>query len=246
MAKTSYINIDPSLEGAFYGGVQPGDRFTFARVIRKNLLLSRTQKIKLAGRSLFSIIADVWRGLSTVTKGLWSTAADEVGLSGWQLFVSDYAARLANGLEGVTTPSTLHQARFGNLHIESPANEAKISQLHPRSYYVKQKVAGKKNMYSPILVTEDLSLPFILGLNYKTNLSASGADPYAKLYARFWYSYQGRNLEQDLVIDLDLVTNWKNAENTLTTLETIIVRYDLYIHLFYFLSLYINSYHNFY
>jgi len=108
------------------------------------LLLSRTQKIKLAGRSLFSIIADVWRGLSTVTKGLWSTAADEVGLSGWQLFVSDYAARLANGLEGVTTPSTLHQARFGNLHIESPANEAKISQLHRVVIMLNKKLPVKK------------------------------------------------------------------------------------------------------
>ena len=231
MAKTAYIDISPELEDEFYKNIQPGDRFTFARVVRKNLLLSRDRKIDLAGRSLFSIIAVAWHSLTNLQRTAWGTSADLMNLSGWQLFIQDYAARLANGLTGVATPSLLHQSWVGQLHVESPASEAKITQLHPRSYYVSEKVVGKKSMYSPVLVTEDLALPFTLSLNYKSNLTASGADPYAKIYAKFWYSYQGVNLYKDLEISLDLVAGWKFATATLTSLTSYVVRYDLYIHL---------------
>jgi len=231
MAKTSYIEISPEFEEAFFNGVQPGDRFTFARVVRKNLLLSRNRKIDLAGRSLFGIIADVWRGLTNEQKTAWGESADILGLSNWQLFIQDYAARLANSIGGIATPELLHQSWVGQIHIEAPATEAKITQLHPRSYYVRQKVIGKKSMYSPVLVTEDLALPFTLGLNYKSNLTASGPDPYAKIYATFWYSYQGVNREHELSIPIDLIADWKTASAELTELISYVVRYNLYIHL---------------
>jgi len=231
MAKTAYIQISPELEEEFYKNIQPGDRFTFARIARKNLLLSRNRKIELAGRSLFSIISVAWGTLTTEQKSAWSSAADLVNLTGWQLFIQDYAARLANGIGGIATPSLLHQSWVGQIHIESPATEAKITQLHPRSYYVQQKVVGKKSMYSPVLVTEDLALPFTLGLNYKSNLTASGPDPYAKFSAVFWYSYQGVNLEYELSLPLDLIADWKNATIELTELLSYVVRYNLYFHL---------------
>ena len=72
---------------------------------------------------------------------------------------------------------------------------------------------------------------FTLGLNYKSNLSASGPNPYAKFYAKFWYSYQGRNLEYELSIPLDLIADWKTASDELTELISYVVRYNLYIHL---------------
>jgi len=231
MAKTAYIEISPELEEEFYKNIQPGDRFTFARVARKNLLLSKNRKIELAGRSLFSIIGEAWGTLTTEQKTAWSTAADLVNLTGWQLFIQDYAARLANGIAGIATPSLFHQSWVGQIHIESPATEAKITQLHPRNYYVQQKVVGKKSMYSPVLITEDVALPFTLSLNYKSNLAAEGVDPYAILYARFWYSYQGVNLYQNLEIPLDLVADWKNADAVLSSLVSYVVGYDLYIHI---------------
>jgi len=231
MVKTSYIDISPEMEEEFYKNIQPGDRFTFARVIRKNLLLSRNRKIDLAGRSLFSIIADEWRKLTDEQKIAWGNAADVCDLSNWQLFIQDYAARLANSLSGIATPNLLHQSWVGQIHIESPANEAKIAQLHPRSYYIQQKVVGKKRMYSPILVTEDLGLPFTLGLNYKSNLTASGANPFAKMYATFWYSYQGQNLEHELTLPIDLIADWKSDSIELTALTSYVVRYNIYIHL---------------
>jgi len=231
MAKTSYINISPELEETFWKNVQPGDRFTYSRVTVKNLLLSKNTKIKLAGRSLFSIIADVWRTFTTIQKSAWSSSGDILGITGWQLFIQDQAARLGNNMTGHATPDLLHQSWVGQLHIESPATEAKIAQLHPRNYYIRQKVVGTKSQYSPVLITEDLNLPFTLGLNYKSNLTASGSDPYAKMYAVFWYSYQGENKEYTLEIDLDLVADWKTASIQLSVLLTYVVRYNLYIHL---------------
>ena len=54
---------------------------------------------------------------------------------------------------------------------------------------------------------------------------------FAKIYARFWHSYQGLDRYTDLEIDLDYIDDWKNVENTLTTLSGYVIGYDLYIHL---------------
>jgi len=231
MAKTSYIDILPEIETQFFAGIQPGDRFTFARVGRKNLLLSRKSKKGVSQKSLLPEISIAWATLSDAQKLAWSNAGAECNLNGWRLFVQDYCARRVNDLPGLATPSLLHQSWVGQLHIEAPATEAKLIQTHPRSYYIYQKVYGKKGMYNPVLITEDLVLPFTLSLNYKSNLTASGADPYAKLYAEFWYSYQGENLYQNLEIPLDLVADWKFASAVLSSLISYVVRYDLHIHL---------------
>jgi hypothetical protein len=153
-------------------------------------------------------------------------------LNGWRLFVQDTSARLKNDIAGVATPSLLHQSWVGNLHIEAPASEIKIVQLHPRSYWVSKKVTGKKGMYEPVLVTEDLALPFTISLNYKSELVSQGDGSFAKFYARFWYCYQGQNLFHDLEIPLDYSADWQNASAVLSTLLTYIVRVDLYFHLY--------------
>jgi hypothetical protein len=46
-------------------------------------------------------------------------------------------------------------------------------------------VRGKKGMYEPILVTEDLFLPITISLNYKLSLASILANPFAKFYLRF-------------------------------------------------------------
>ena len=152
-------------------------------------------------------------------------------LSGWRLFVQDQSARLKNDIAGVATPSLLHQCWVGGLRIEAPATELKIVQLHPHFYWISQKVKGKKGMYEPVQIGEDLALPVTISLNYHSDLVADGAAPSAKFYARFWHSYQGADLYEDLEIPLDLVTDWKNATAVLTTLSGYVIRYDLYIHL---------------
>ena len=230
MALTSYIDILPEVEQSFFANVTPGDRFTFARLRRKNVLLSRKTKKGISQRSLLPEIGVAWATLSDAQKLAWSNVAAECNLNGWRLFVQDYCARRVNSLPGLATPSLLHQSWVGQLHIEAPATEAKLIQIHPRNYYISQKVYGKKSMYNPVLVTEDVALPFTLSLNYKSNLVAEGADPYAKIYARFWYSYQGVNLYQNLEIPLDLVADWKFATAVLSSLVSYVVGYDLYIH----------------
>ena len=228
MAKTSYIDLLPELETQFFSGLQPGDRFQYSRVCRKNTLLSKKTKKGISQRSLLSEISTSWSLLSEAQKLSWSNAGAECNLNGWRLFVQDYCARRVNDLSGIATPSLLHQSWVGQLHIESPASEIKLVQIHPHFYYVQKKVLGKKSMYSPVMVSEDLQLPFTLGLNYSANLTSVGAGSFAKLYARFWYSYQGVNLYHDLEISLDFFTDWKSAEVTLNSLDTIVVRYDLY------------------
>ena len=152
-------------------------------------------------------------------------------LSGWRLFVQDQSARLKNDIAGVATPSLLHQCWVGGLRIEAPATELKIVQLHPHFYWISQKVKGKKGMYEPVQIGEDLALPVTISLNYHSDLVTDGAAPSAKFYARFWHSYQGADLYEDLEISLDLVADWKAATATLTTLSGYVIRYDLYIHL---------------
>ena len=231
MAKTSYINILPEVEDQFYSTLQPGDRFTFARVAVKNVLLSVKRKKGVSQRSLLPECAAAWALLSVAEKTAWSAAGAESNLNGWRLFTQDFCARRVNDLAGVATPSLFHQSWVGQLHIEAPATEAKLVQIHPRNYYIKKKVYGTKSMYNPVLITEDLTLPFVLSLNYKSNLTAEGPDPYAKIYAEFWYSYQGVNSLYNLEIPLDLVAGWKNATATLSVLNSIVIRYDLHIHL---------------
>lgn len=232
MAKTSYVDILPEQEEAYYKNLQSSDRFVFSRIIKKNPFLSVRRKAGLALRSLLPQIAEIWAGFSSGEKEAWSDAGAECGLNGWRLFVQDQALRIKNEMAGVATPSLLHQSLVGDIRIEDPATEAKIIQIHPHFYYVSRKVYGKKGMFVPVLVTEDLALPVTISLNYSANLVSQGGGSFAKFYARFWHSYQGVDRYTDLEISLDYVCCWQNAEVEVTTLLGYPIRYDLYIHLF--------------
>jgi len=229
MARTSYVDILPGLENQFYAGLRVDDRFVYSKLAKKIALLSLKKKKGLSQRSLLPAVAELWAGLSEAEKTAWSEAGAESNLNGWRLFVQDTCARIVNEMSGTATPSLLHQSWVGNLHIEAPASEAKIIQIHPHFYWISKKVYGKKGMYVPVLINEDLALPVKISLNYSSNLAAINGGSFAKFYARFWHSYQGADLETDLEIPLDLVTDWKNAEATLTSLAGYVVRYDLYL-----------------
>jgi len=231
MSKISYHDLAPELEDKFFRSITPGNRFTNSRLRRINKNLSVEKRSELVSRSLLPEIAQAWGNLGGVERAAWSDAGAECNLSGWRLFIQDYGARKSAGLSGVATPSLLHQSFVGKIEINSPATEIKLVQEHPRNYYVKRKLTSKKESFSPVLVTEDLSLPFSLGLNYKSNLEAAGPDPSAKIYARFWYSFRGQDLLHNLEIPFDLVAGWKNASADLSSLDSIVIRYDLVIHM---------------
>jgi hypothetical protein len=247
MAKTTYVDILPELEEAYFTGVQSSDRFVFSRIIKKTTLLSVKKKNGLTLRSLLPQIAEIWNGLSESEKQAWSDAAAEMGLNGYRLFVQDQSLRIKNDLPGVATPSLLHQSLVGQLHIESPASELKIVQIHPRFYWILRKVTGKKGMYEPVLITEDLALDFKISFNYKSDLTEVSSPSFAKFYARFWHSYQGADQYSDFLIPIDYISDWKKTEATIslfgvgpfgdTTFGTesellgYYIRYDLYFHL---------------
>lgn len=231
MAQTSYILLNPTEEVLFFKHLQSGDRFGSARIVHKTAPFSRKKKIGVRSRSFLPAIALLWADLSEAQKTAWSTAGAECGLNGWRLFVQDQSIRILNDLAGVATPSILHQSWVGNLKIESPATEIKIIQLHPRAYWISKKVSGKKGMYEPVEITEDIALPIKISLNYRSNLTNPSGTPLAKFYLVARSSYQGVDRSTTLFVDLDLITDWKFAEATLSVVPGYIIGYELYFHL---------------
>lgn len=222
MAKTSYVDILPGTETQFFTGIRRDDRFVFSKLAKKLVFFSVKKKKGLTQRSMLPQVAALWAGLSDAQKLDWKAAGAECNLNGWRLFVQDTCARIVNEMPGAATPSLLHQSWVGNIHIEAPASEAKIIQIHPHFYWVSKKVTGKKGMYEPVLVTEDLALSFKISLNYSSNLAVINGSPFAKFYVRFWHSYQGADQYSDFIIPLDFDTSgeepdgWKKAEATIS------------------------------
>ena len=231
MAKTQYVTIPVGFEDEFKKSVCAGQRFTYARLRRNDTLLSKKRKTGVSQRSLLPTISALWQAFSDAQRLAWVTAAAKMGLKGWQLFVQDQTIRILNELAGSATPVTTHQSWVGEIKITAPASECKLAQLHPGTYYVYHKIAGTKNQYEAVEVTEGFGLPFKIGLSYKSNLTSAGADPYAKMYAKIWNSYQGVDDEHLLEIDLTLVHDWQTVDATLSTLRGTIIGYTLYLEL---------------
>lgn len=232
MAKITYLDIDLPLQGLYFAGLKQADRFYTSRVVHNPTIFSKKRIKGLTQRSLLPQIAALWQAFSPAEKESWENAGVQTNMKGYRLFVKDQVLRIKNGFEGVATPSLLHQSLVGNLHIESPGDELKIIQLHPRSYWISKPVRGKKGMRELVEITEDFALPLKISLNYKSNLTSTGVGSFAKYYARVWHSYQGVDIYTDLEIPLDFISDWKNAEATISSLLGYVVGYNLNIHLY--------------
>lgn len=232
MAKTTYIDLTPEIESAYYKALQPSDRFIVPSIQKKCGIISRKKKLKLTQRSLLPQISTLWAGLTQGERDAWIASADTVNMKGWQLFVQDTSYRIKYGIEGLATPSTLHQYKVGVLQIVAPATELKIYQPHPAYYYTLQKTTGKTGLYQPAQINEPLTLPLTIGLNYKSDLVSQGAGSFAKFYALVKREYQGQTHDEIVNIDLDLSASWKSAEETLDEVVGIVTTYGLYIHLY--------------
>jgi hypothetical protein len=232
MAQTSYIDLTPEQENLFFKCLSSGDRFVFPRVRRKLAFVSIKKKKGLTQRSMLPQVSALWNNFSDDEKTAWKNAAAQSNMRAYNLFVQDQCIRIKNDIEGVATPSLLHQSWVGYANIESPASEIKIAQYHPRSYYVLQSVKGKKGMKEPVLITEDFSLPLQLKINYKSNLSSVGSGSFARFYATIRSSYQGIDRFTDCIVPLDLSTDWKSATETINSVIGYMIGYTLYIHLY--------------
>lgn len=234
MAKVSYIEIPEELKDSYSKSLQPGDRFVFPRITLKKKLVSRKRKIRLRGQSIFTKFAVFWKDFTDEQKDDWRQAGLETGLTNWQLFIQDHAARLAADLPGYADPKTLHQSWIGKFLFESFSDELLITQIHPKRYWIRQKVSGTKSQFQPVKIIEDFSLPLQISINYYSDLQSQNDDFEACFYADIWYSYQGVDLIKTIKIDFDLQSDWKNDSIQLDSITGQIIGYSLY---FYFKNL---------
>lgn len=227
MAKTQTIEIPDELTELFDKSIERGDRFVYGTVQAHKSELSRKGKEKLKAKGLFGFLSLLWATLDDEDKDTWADAGDPSGLTNWQLFISDNAARLRNDLSLAVPPSAKWQVRTGYLDLADGATQIKLVQKHPLSYWIAQKIAGKPWKRELVKITEQLSLPLRIGLSYKADLTASGSNPSAQFYARVWSSYQGVNRYTDLEIPFSAQTDWVIEEETLSSVIGYLIGYEI-------------------
>jgi len=232
MARTTYLDIPIVDEDTYWGILQPGDRFTLPRVVKKSAFFSRKKRAKLTDRSYLPVCSENWKGFTDQQKQDWKDVDPHAHPHGFRIYVADKSQRINLGIAGNATPNEYHQDLVGAIVIEAPAEEVKLAQYHPAQYYVYQRVAGKKSQYSPVSVTEALVLPLKITLNYKSNLVSTGVGSFAKFYATVRHFYQGRNIDTDLVINIPLISGWTSVNDTLSSVLGEASSYNLYVHLY--------------
>lgn len=232
MARATYIEIPEPQIDLYYGGLRPADRYVFSRVVRKNVFFSRAKIAGLKLKTFLPQIAILWAGFTSEQKANWKSVDPGAHPNGWRCFVADQSQRIKLGLSGTATPNSYHQNLVGAINIEAPAEETKLVQLHPSQYWVNTRITGKKSMYQPVSVTELLALPLKITLNYKSDLTSTGAGSFAKFYAEVRHFYQGQNLETNLEISIPLSSAWASQNITLSSLLGEVSSYNLYLHLY--------------
>lgn len=232
MARTNYLDLPVGLEELYFKGLQSGDRFVFPRIVRKNAFFSRKKIAGLKAKSYLPVISDLWENFTETQKSNWKTIDPHPKQHGWRSFVADQSKRIKMGYSGVATPNQYHQDLVGAINIESPAEEVLIAQYHPASYYIQKKVAGTKNTYEPIQLTEFVALPLELSINYKSNLVSTGAGSFCKFFATVRHFYQGRDIDTNFELSMDLVHDWAKLNDTLSVVLGEIVGYTLFIHVY--------------
>ena len=232
MTKINYLDITPELEEKYYSGLQSMDRFIISRIRFKNAMLSKKRRTAVTNRSLIPQCVVLWNNLTSLQKTAWKTADQHPQQHGFRTFVADQAQRIQLSLSGVATPSQYHQDLVGQFLIASPASELKVIQPHPSSYWISQKVAGRKGVYQPVEVSESFSLPLKITISYKSDLVSAGAGSFVRFYASIRHLYQGQNLNHDEIIEIPLSTAWTSQDKTVSSLLGVAVSYVLYIHLY--------------
>lgn len=171
MAKTSYQLIPSEFNLSYSKALQSGDRFTFPRVRRKTLFISKNRKKGVTQKSLIPILSPVWQALTQGERDAWNSAGVVANMTGFKLFVRDKSLRIANNIEGYAIPNDFYQTTVGTLIVSEPATSLKILQTHPEEYWVQRKVKGTRSQYEPIKIIEDFALPLEIKINYSADLT---------------------------------------------------------------------------
>jgi len=228
MAKVETVVVPDELKNVQRAALEQSDRFLHSVVQAHKSLPSDARKKIIKEQSLFGFLATFWRALSVSEKNVWRDAAAFSGITNWQLFISDNAARLRNDLELDVPPSDLWQVRAGQILIQSPATEMILKQSHPQTYFVSQKIVGAPWKSEVVKIEEVFGLPLEISLRYKSNLLAVGPTQSARYYATVWTSYQGEDIFTDFSINFAAVADWNLQSLTINSLRGIIVGYTLY------------------
>lgn len=232
MAKTGYITLTGGEIDQYFGALTPSDRFISPCVRRKVDLMSVRRKKGISQKSLMPLVSSIWSGYSDAQKLSWKTAASYCNMTNFRAFLRDQCYRVVNGISGEAVPNNFHQGLVGELRIEAPADELQIIQPHPYTYFISKKVTGTKSMREPVEVDERLLLPLQIGLSYKSDLTKTESDGFAKFYAVVRRLYQGNNIDTPLEINLDLSTDWKTDTATLSSILGQYTSYELFFHLY--------------
>ena len=233
MAFHTYVDISTSDAQKFFKALTPDSQFLYSKAKRKTGIFSSQKKLKLSQRSLLPQCSALWATLSPTEQLLWKSCASYAGMtSGWRGFVQETCARILRGLSVPNTPSIFHQGVVGHLHIGGSAIQIQIAQYHPNSYYVHARVAGKKKLYKPVLVTEPITLPIQIGFSYKANLTPTGSSQYAFYYIEVYSSYQGIDRVNTLEIPLTPSTDWTTVLESISSTLGDVTGYAVFIHIY--------------
>lgn len=232
MAKTSYLDISSELEEKYYSNLQSSNRFILPNIRVKTVIFSRKKIENLIARSYLPTCSTLWQGFTDQQRQDWKDVDPHPQQHGWRTFVADQSKRIKFDIAGVATPNQYHQDMVGKILIESPAEEIKLIQPHPATYWLWQKIAGRKGVYEAVEVSEPFALPLKITISYKSDLVSTGAGSFARFYASIRHLYQGQNLNHNEIIEIPLSSAWNKQDTTKSTLIGLAQSYNLYIHLY--------------
>lgn len=243
MARTSSQDVPDELKPLFRKSIEQRDRYILGVAQGAKRLLSDRAKRRLRRTaninspqkgqgSMFKFFAPMWRALTTEQKLVWKNAAQHSGISGWQLFISDNAARAKASLTFGIPPSELWQVRAGVIEIQSPADRILLKQTHWRDYVVTRKIRGMPWKEELVNVNENFGLPLEIQIRAKGELTAVGGTQRCRYYAEVWTSYQGQDIMHTVECNISHDADWTLYTATLSQARGIIIGYTLYLEIF--------------
>lgn len=231
MAKVAYVNPEPDIKDRFTKQFTPVYKTKYSSLRFNGGLISPRKKKTISTRSLLPQIRDIWNNMDNLEQYAWQQAGLQAGYNGWNCFVQDMAYRLKNDIPGVATPSIYHTYKVGRIEMNSPADFFRLEQLHPVEYYQMKKVRGTKSQREPVAIVEQLTLPLEVGCSFRSSLTATGPNPYAKFYADVVHSYQAQDLHTRVGFDIPLSSSWDRQIETLSSVAGKARWYSLYFEL---------------
>jgi len=194
MALLMGITLPAGLEIIYNKTLRMYDISVFCNVGKNPRFFPRKRKLQLREISYLFSIAQIWANFTDEEKTAWKTAAEVIGEHGYNLFVQDKSYRIKHLVGGNATPSIYHQYLIGHVNIAAPATSALIVQYN----------------------THRLYWPCSFKLSFKTDLTASGDNPSAKLKLIWTRYYTGQNIEETEEIILPLSQAWTTESQSIT------------------------------